>query len=267
MAAVRPSPASRLRVRLLGAAGALAGLLLAGIAAASPAPLGPETGQLLLVLSPGWDQAQGRLYRFQRDAQGQWQQQGEGLAVSLGRNGSAWGSGLHPEQGLPEGPRKREGDGRSPAGVFAIGPAFGYARNHGFRMPYLPMDAQHWCVDVPESPLYNTIVDTREVGAAAVAGSSEPMRRDLHLGGDMVYRLGFVIAHNPDNVPGAGSCIFAHLRRAPGDTTAGCTALDAPDMDALMQWIDPAQAPRLVLLPQAAYAGLRQAWQLPAVTP
>ena len=39
--------------------------------------------------------------------------------VSVGRNGAAWGLGLHAAQ--PQGPQKQEGDGRAPAGVFTLG--------------------------------------------------------------------------------------------------------------------------------------------------
>src|SRR3546814_14689958 len=87
------------------------------------------------------------------------------------------------------------------------------------------MQAGSWCMDVVDSPLYNRIVDARDVGDAAVEGSSEPMRRDLHNDGDQRYRSGFVIEHNPEARKGAGSCIFAHLWKAPGAPTAGCTAM------------------------------------------
>jgi L,D-peptidoglycan transpeptidase YkuD (ErfK/YbiS/YcfS/YnhG family) len=159
---------------------------------------------------------------------------------------------------------KREGDGRAPAGVFAVGPAFGYAGDAATALPYAPMDAGDWCIYVPASPLYNTIVDAADVGAAAVEGSTEPMRRDLHADGDQRYRLGFVIEHNTAAVPGAGSCIFAHLWKAPGAPTAGCTAMADPAMDALLGWLDPARAPVFVLLPRAELERLHADWHLPA---
>ena len=126
------------------------------------------------------------------------------------------------------------------------------------------MDARDWCIDVPESPLYNRIVDSAEVGDDAVAGSTEPMRRDLHADGDHRYRLGLVIAHNPAAVPGAGSCIFAHLWKAPGVATAGCTAMPEPAMQALLAWLQPQAAPVLVLLPLAEHERLSSGWRLPA---
>ena len=163
------------------------------------------------------------------------------------------------------GPRKREGDGRSPAGVFALGTAFGYAAQADTALPWQPMQQSSYCMDVPDSPYYNRIVDAERVGAEAVEGSTEPMRLDLHNNGDVRYQQGFVINHNPRNVPGQGSCIFAHLWRKEGEATAGCTAMTAAHMQQLLAWLDPRSAPVFVLLPRAEYARLQQAWQLPAL--
>ncbi|HYG08056.1 MAG TPA: hypothetical protein VD865_16815 [Stenotrophomonas sp.] len=245
----------------------LAALALAGShhahAQTQAAPEAPTAAaqQVVVVVTEGWDANQGRLQAFARTASG-WTPSGPGFAVAIGRNGSAWGSGLTTVEGEP---RKREGDGRSPAGVFAIGPAFGYAAHIDSTMPYQQMQADSWCIDVPASPLYNRIVNAREVGAEAVKGSSEAMRLDLHHDGDPRYREGFVIAHNPGNVPQAGSCIFAHLWRQPGETTAGCTAMAAADMQRLLRWLQPHQQPKFVLLPRAEYTRLQAAWQLPAL--
>ena len=217
--------------------------------------------QLVLVTTPGWDAPEGTLRTFERDGSG-WHETGSATAVTIGRSGAAWGAGLH--DGPLDGPQKREGDGRSPAGVFTIGMAFGYADRATTALPYAPMDEADYCIDVPASPLYNRIVDAREVGAGAVAGSTEPMRRDLHAGGDQRYRLGFVIGHNAAAQPGAGSCIFAHLWKSPSDATAGCTAMAPPAMQRLLGWLDPARHPVFVLLPADEYARRARAWGLPA---
>lgn len=232
--------------------------LLAGAARAAP-PATAAAGQLVVVVTEGWDAHQGHLQAYARTATG-WAPSGPGFAVAIGRNGSAWGIGLASGEG---GPRKREGDGRSPAGVFAIGKAFGYAPRIDSAMPYRQMQADSWCIDVPGSPYYNRIVDAREVGADAVQDSTEAMRLDLHHDGDRRYREGFVIAHNPGNVSQAGSCIFAHLWRTPGETTAGCTAMEPADMQRLLRWLRPQAHPQFVLLPRAEYARLRAEWQLP----
>lgn len=251
----------------------LAGLLTLALAAcAGGAPQRPaqarawaEAEQMIVVTTAGWDVDHGLLRRFERapGAGARWTQVGEAAPVMLGRTGSAWGLGLHPQ--AASGPTKREGDGRAPAGVFALGTAFGYAQTAASRLPYRAMTASHYCIDVPASPLYNRIVDARVVGEAAVAGSTEPMRRDLHANGDPRYRLGFVIEHNREARPGAGSCIFAHLTRRAGEPTAGCTAMADAVMEQTLAWLDPARRPVFVLLPDAEYRRLQAGWGLPAL--
>lgn len=263
--------ASRFAWPLLAALGLAWGIAaLAGESAGNPSgsddPL-RRAQQLVLVTTDGWDDAQGMARRFERpDDAAPWTEVAS-FPVSIGRHGSAWGTGLHAAGDADDGPRKREGDGRSPAGVFALGTAFGYADAVASGLPYQAMTRDDWCMDVPASPHYNRIVDARQVGADAVAGSSEPMRLDLHRDGNPSYRLGFVIEHNPGNVPQGGSCIFAHLWRAPGEPTAGCTAMADADMEAMLEWLDADKAPRFVLLPRAQYARLATRWQLPAPAP
>ena len=238
-------------------------LLTACMHTPSPVSTTPlqDARQLVLVISPDWDTTSGRLQRYERNGHGEWQPIGEGTPVALGRSGTAWGIGLHSVQG--DGPKKREGDGRAPAGVFGIGIAFGYGDRATTGLAYDAMDIDDWCIDVPQSPIYNRIVNTRDVGATAIEGSTEPMRRDLHADGDVRYKLGFVVEHNPAATPGGGSCIFAHLWRTPGEATAGCTAMAEPAMLELLAWLDPQRKPVFVLLPDAEHRRLAEAWDLP----
>ncbi|AOD16246.1 hypothetical protein VB151_01005 [Xanthomonas fragariae] len=231
--------------------------------AAAPIDALHQARALIVVTTPDWNSTQARLQTFTH-VDGQWQPAAvPGFAVALGRHGSAWGEGLHPAQ--TQGPQKREGDGRSPAGVFAIGTAFGDAPRIESAMPYQAMSATNYCMDVPSSPLYNRIVDAAQVGEAAVAGSTEPMRPDLHHRSGARYSEGFVIAHNPKAIPGRGSCIFAHLWLTPGQSTSGCTAMAPADMRRLIAWLKPDDNPLLVLLPRAEYARLQTEWQLPVL--
>lgn len=241
--------------------------LLAGVGgctqnAAQPTPLHPwnEAGQFVVVTTPGWDSNKGTLRAFERSGSG-WRQVGADHPVTLGRAGSAWGLGLHPVQA--GGPVKREGDGRSPAGIFSVGIAFGYHAAAVTGLDYQAMTGSHYCMDVSNSPLYNRIVDASVVGESAVAGSTEPMRLDLHSSGDQRYRLGFVIEHNPKAAPMGGSCIFAHLWKSPANSTSGCTAMEDRSMSALLPWLDRARRPVFALLPTAEYRRLQSEWKLP----
>ena len=221
-----------------------------------------DARQLVLVTTADWNADHGTLRTFERRGD-RWQVVNAGVPVTIGKAGAAWGIGLQPQQA--GGPRKREGDNRSPAGVFRIGTAFGYAARAATALPYRALSASDWCMDVSGAAHYNRIVDADVVGAAAVEGSTEPMRRDLHADGDQRYRLGFVIEHNVDAVAQGGSCIFAHLWASPTTPTTGCTAMSPAAMQSLLAWLRPQAKPVFVLLPQAEYRRLRDAWQLPAV--
>ena len=109
-----------------------------------------DAQQLVMVTTADWNATTGTLQRYQRHG-GSWQAVGTATPITVGRAGSAWGIGLHPAQG--DGPQKQEGDGRAPAGVFAIGTAFGYADRAATDWPYQAMTASDWCIDVNGSPL------------------------------------------------------------------------------------------------------------------
>lgn len=251
---------SRRTLALLTFAVTLAGAVHAGTAKTP----WHDARQMIVVTTSGWNVDHGTLRTFAREGDG-WREVRAAVPVTIGKNGAGWGLGLNAPQTDAGGPVKREGDNRSPAGVFRIGDSFGYAAGVDTAMPYLALNATEYCVDVSGAKHYNRIVDANVVGADAVKGSTEPMRRDLHAHGDQRYRMGFVIEQNPRAVPQAGSCIFAHLWKSPTDATAGCTAMTPAVMQSLLAWLKPEDHPVFVLLPQAQYERLRAEWQLPRI--
>jgi D-alanyl-D-alanine dipeptidase len=240
----------------------LSAVVLAALPAATAPVLSPvpaDSRQLVLSVSADWDATTARLVRFERtDAGAPWRAADPPVIGSLGRTGLAWGVGLHPS-GLA-GPRKREGDGKSPAGVFDLRIATGYAPAPppGTRLSYRPATPTLRCVDDPRSKFYNRLVDEAEVTKDWT--SAEDMRRP-----DPLYRLVVWVGHNDAPVAaGAGSCIFLHLRSAPTAVTEGCTALDDGPLEGLLAWLDPAKRPVLVQLPEGELRNLHAAWGLPA---
>lgn len=220
-----------------------------------------EKQQMIVVLTDGWYSNQGKLYQFEYTQSG-WQKTGGSVSVSLGSQGLAWGSGLHPVH--QKGVYKREGDKRSPAGIFNIGIVFGYDRlPDSIHDPVHVMNAYDYCVDDPTSSHYNQIVDDRTLSSFDKIILSEPMRRDIHLKNDQLYKLGFVIDHNEDRKPFYGSCIFAHLRTNDHAVTAGCTAMDEKAMKQILLWLNRDRHPVFVLLPRIVYQEKEQEWDLP----
>lgn len=226
-------------------------------AAAFQLPAG--SSQLLVGVSGGWDDSTVTL-RFYEKTGGQWQPSSQPWKARLGKNGLRWGRGLHP---LPAGAvTKKEGDGRSPAGVFAIGGAWGYAtgiRKHP-ELYYRQVTSRDLWVEDTASPDYNRHVVLGHEPATAWE-KKQQMKQD-----DPVHSLKLFIAHNapPQVVPNEGSSIFFHIWRRDGAAaTAGCTTMEKSKLQWLISQIDPARQPLYVLLPKAEYDKLRSPWKLP----
>lgn len=133
---------------------------------------------------------------------------------------------------------KREGDGKTPSGIYPLGMVFGYAPSMDTRMPYRQATKDDFWVDDANSPSYNRWV-TGNVGAASV----EKMRLD-----DDLYRYGIVVEYNTNPViKGYGSAIFFHVWRGEGVPTAGCVAMAEEDIVNLIAWLDPKKRPVAVL--------------------
>jgi uncharacterized protein YijF (DUF1287 family) len=222
-------------------------------------PIPAKVTQLVLVLSDGFADWRARLQRYERKAGEPFRRVGAPLRAVLGAAGYGWGSGLHG-RGAPagrRGPLKREGDLRSPAGVFGLGTLHGYAASPAtLRLPYRRATADQRCVDDPSSPYYNQIVSLSETGERW--RSAEHMRRD-----DALYELALDIEHNRSPVrAGDGSCIFAHVWSGPEVPVTGCTAFSKTDLRSLLEWLMP-NAAVWVALPEAEYRALRLQWGLP----
>ncbi|MBK9034017.1 MAG: hypothetical protein IPL61_22570 [Myxococcales bacterium] len=232
----------------------------AAVDAADGVRIPDESRELVLVVVPDWDATSATVSHWRRAAGGSWQAVRAPWPAVIGHTGIAWGQGLHGD-GAPAGragPIKREGDGRSPAGIFALGPTYGRAPTApaGARVKYTAVTDRWRCVDDAASTHYNRVLDEDTV--TKDWASAEDLRRRDHL-----YDWVVDVRHNPAAVPGGGSCIFLHVWRGPTDGTVGCTAMAAPVLAELIAGLDPAARPVLVQLPAAERAALAEAWGLP----
>jgi zinc D-Ala-D-Ala dipeptidase len=260
------------RLILRGACGGAATALLAAChVAPGPSPVAAPiqlagVEQLVVVTTTGWDSTTGELRRFVRDSVGApWRQDVGVVPIVVGRTGLAWGVGFDrfAAAGTPtSGPRKHEGDGRSPAGIFPLDTAFGFAPADSMpwvHLPYVPLAPTTECVDDTASAHYNTVVDRGAVSRVDWQ-SAEHMLQVAQ------YRLGVIVGYNATApVKARGSCIFIHIWAGPRSTTVGCTALDATELAHLMAWLDPRAHPVIVQLPTLVYERVRSDWGLPAL--
>lgn len=215
--------------------------------------------ELITGVIDDWRSTRVTLRRWRRNDTGPWAAGGDAWQGVIGTSGAAWGSGLHGS-GAPDGhtgPIKHEGDGKSPAGAFALRGVYGYAAAppRGTAVPYVQVTADWDCVDDPASKHYTRIVDRR--GVTVDWTSAEQMRRR-----DELYTWVIDIAHNRAAAPGAGSCIFFHVWGGPTASTVGCTAMPEPELAQLIAGLDPTAV--YVLLPRAEYDAFAATWGLPA---
>jgi L,D-peptidoglycan transpeptidase YkuD (ErfK/YbiS/YcfS/YnhG family) len=210
--------------------------------------------QIVVVASDSWSSAVGILNKFEfRD--GRWCEVDAAFPVVLGRRGSAWGYGLHRAVAL--GPQKEDGDGRVPAGIFRLGPAFGYDKDLEpvLQFPYRQSTGEDYFIDDVTSADYNTWVRLPEGANEPKAHwkSFEVMRRS-----DNLYKLGIVVQQNTAPViRGHGSAIFFHVWRSSTTPTAGGIGLRESNLRRMIDWLTPNANPILVVAPRGELAKLR----------
>jgi L,D-peptidoglycan transpeptidase YkuD (ErfK/YbiS/YcfS/YnhG family) len=218
-----------------------------------------ECDQMILVKVPSWNAVSGVIQLFERNQAGKWIVVRSSFPCVVGKNGLAWGIGLHGTGVLGE-PRKQEGDGRAPAGVFRLNTCMGIASRRDARIlcfPYRQIIATTEGVDDTRSRYYNRVVDRNKTNRPDWS-SAEKMFRS-----DGLYQWIVVVEHNWKPNPGFGSCIFLHLWQGEGVPTVGCTAMDLNNLTFLIRWLDAEKHPLLVQLPQPIYRDLKPSWRLP----
>ena len=127
---------------------------------------------------------------------------------------------------------KREGDGATPIGRFAVRQAFYRADRlvrPRTRIPLMPLRKEDgWC-DEPQDRNYNRYV------RHPYPASAERLWR-----ADGLYDLVVVIGHNDrPRVRGGGSAVFVHVAGPGLAPTEGCIALRLPDLKRLMSQLRP----------------------------
>jgi len=222
----------------------------------------PDAGQLLVAIADQWDSHRAKLWCFERGRDGGWISSSVGgpISVLLGRRGLAWGIGVSRN---PRGDRKMEGDGKTPAGVFALGTIYGYAAGlppgSDPDYPYNQVTERDAWVDDPESRFYNRHVELRPGQAPPPWFESQRMRL-----GDPAYEFRIEVRHNSDPPkPGLGSVIFFHIRRGPDRPSAGCTTMARADLIRIIRWLRDEKNPHYVILPEVEYRRWTRSWDLP----
>lgn len=236
-------------------------LVLILLSCVAMAAVPTNCSQAIIGIANDWDDSHVTLSVVEKNAKGQWVRVLGPYKGRLGRAGLVWGLGLHSNPWRAT--VKKEGDWRSPAGVFDLGGLWVTNKKpvqHDARIPYVNVGpADLWVSDPAYPELYNRHIRLNHPARTAWE-KKEQMRQNDH-----AHSIKLLICHNTDEPKvNAGSSIFFHIwRRDGGSPTAGCTAMDEKHLRTIIARLNPSRNPVYILLPRQEYAKRRSSWRLP----
>lgn len=133
--------------------------------------------------------------------------------------------------------KKKEGDQKTPKGIYSLGQSFGIRKNPGTKMPYVKVNPYHyWCSD-SGSKYYNQLIRSDQTGHQCTGEHLIDYKK--------AYNYAIEIAYNKKGKPGKGSAIFLHCSR--GRATAGCVAIPEKYMKKLLKQLNPEAHPKIII--------------------
>jgi L,D-peptidoglycan transpeptidase YkuD (ErfK/YbiS/YcfS/YnhG family) len=133
----------------------------------------------------------------------------------------------------------------TPIGSFALTRAFGSLTNPGTAISYHQTTSADWWISQyggAYASIYNTM---QTCSSSCPFNQGDPNEHLASITPE--YRYAVVIEYNTTApvVQGGGSAFFLHV--ANGAPTAGCVAIPQASLVAIMQWLNPAAAPRILI--------------------
>ena len=258
-------------MRKLLAAGIVLGAVVAGLGvvralsadAAAVPPHHPtklakvaDSRQLIVVVGKSRGSSYSTVYTYQLGADGKtWTAKFPAMAARNGYAGWAWAG------------QRIQDSGTTPMGTFRITQTFGLKNGPSTRMPWTRADANdYWVGDNKDASTYNMFQPSAAAKRTWRTGEAERLAAF-----PTQYEFAAVIDYNrpapasitwdaahgqyvtsrPANVK-RGSAIFLHVNGA--GSTAGCVSLRRSDVVKVLQWLNPAKLPRIVMAPTADLA-------------
>ena len=124
--------------------------------------------------------------------------------------------------------KTKEGDWKTPKGIYTFTMAFGINEDPGCQMEYTQVDNSHYWVGDSSSEYYNQFVSTRDYDDFNKDDSEHIIDYTL------AYKYCLNISYNFDGTPGKGSAIFLHCQTK-NKFTAGCVAIPEEAMITVMK--------------------------------
>ena len=122
---------------------------------------------------------------------------------------------------------KREGDKKTPCGVYHFNQAFGILDDPGAVLPYHKVTEDDYWVDDPDSRHYNRMVNASQV------------EKDWNSAEHLIqvspyYNYALSLTYNEEAVPGKGSAIFLHCTAEGYPGSSGCICIPEPEMKTIL---------------------------------
>ena len=155
-----------------------------------------------LVIVSGTKGSNADFYFYEKNSNGEWEEI-ISCPAYIGKKG--WG-------------KTREGDLKTPRGVFHFTMAFGINDDPGCEIDYTKVDETHYWVGDSDSEKYNQFVSTRDYKNFNKKDSEHIIDYKL------AYKYCLNISYNEDGTPGKGSAIFLHCYTK-NKFTGGCVAI------------------------------------------
>jgi L,D-peptidoglycan transpeptidase YkuD (ErfK/YbiS/YcfS/YnhG family) len=255
-------------MRRLLAAGIVLGAVVAGLGvvramsadAAAVPPYHPtklakvaDSRQVVVVVGKSRGSSYSTVYTYQLGADGKtWTAKFPAMAARNGYAGWAWAG------------QRIQDSGTTPMGTFRITQTFGLKNSPGTKLPWTHADGNdYWVGDNKDAKTYNMFQSRASSTRTWRTGEAERLSAY-----PTQYEFVAVIDYNrppPSSITWdaahgqhvtskpadvrRGSAIFLHVKGS--GSTAGCVSLSRSDMVRVLQWLDPAQVPRIVMAPTA----------------
>ena len=122
--------------------------------------------------------------------------------------------------------KEKEGDKKTPTGVYGLNTAFGIKPDPGCPIGYTQVNENHYWGGKPDQ-YYNTFVDASQIPDYSPKGAEHIIDYGT------VYNYCVAIDYNPEGIVGKGSAIFLHCSGK--GATAGCVSMPESNMVTLLR--------------------------------
>ena len=160
-----------------------------------------KTDQIILVIPPNYTAPSATLYFYIKE-ENKWNKRVETQAY-IGKNGLG---------------KEKEGDGKTPVGIYKFNRYFGIEENPGTNLSYVQVNESYYWDGDSNSKNYNTLVNNETYSDFNMSISEHII--DYNPG----YEYAINIDYNKEQTPYKGSAIFLHCFTTK-NSTGGCVAI------------------------------------------